>query len=103
MKSAILMASLAAAVLASPAFALPDRFDMGTGCPMSSVLCAEQDLTNDGGKPDSGAVSDSDSIGAIRSGLNANTGTQNTSLGGTGTGASAPSTGKSSDGSLHNL
>jgi hypothetical protein len=108
MKSAILMASLAAAAVASPAFAGPDRFEMGTGCPMSNVVCAQQDLTNDGGKPESGAVSDHGTIGAISSGLNANA-TQNTSLGGTGVSPGASSSsgspgenGAAVAGSLHN-
>lgn len=52
MKSAILMASVAAVVLAAPALAGPDRFPPHSfSCSVFSDPCKQQQLTNLGGKP----------------------------------------------------
>lgn len=57
MKLAIMMAPLFALAMTAPASAGPDRFEQGSGCSMSSTPCAEQHLTNGGGKPGGGTNS----------------------------------------------
>jgi hypothetical protein len=50
MKAAILMTSVAAAALASPAFAGPDRYDQGYGCTgMSGAECVQDQMRLDDG------------------------------------------------------
>ncbi len=47
MRSAILMGSVAAIALATPALALPDRYEQGYSC--AGVLCTQQQLRGDDG------------------------------------------------------
>ena len=83
MKSAILMTSVAAAALAVPAWAGPDRFEIGCTAGANAAPCVQQQLTNDGG---AGPVSHSDTIGSNGAGL-----------GGFGSTAAAARVGNSSD------
>jgi hypothetical protein len=44
MRSAILMGSVAAIALATPAFAVPDRYEQGYSCTGRGVMCTQQQL-----------------------------------------------------------
>lgn len=62
MRAAILMGSVAAIALATPALALPDRYEQGYSCTGHGALCTQQQLREDGNRFDeksSGAAIDS--------------------------------------------
>jgi hypothetical protein len=44
MRSAILMGSVAMVALATPAFAIPDRYEQGYSCTGRGVMCTQQQL-----------------------------------------------------------
>jgi len=44
MRSAILMGSVAVVALATPAFAIPDRYEQGYSCTGWGVMCTQQQL-----------------------------------------------------------
>lgn len=53
MRSAILMGSAAMlAMLATPAFALPDRYEQGYSCTGRGVMCTQQQFREDGNRFD---------------------------------------------------
>ena len=53
MRSAILMGSVAAIALATPAFAVPDRYEQGYSCTGRGVMCTQQQLRlEDGNRAD---------------------------------------------------
>ena len=49
MRSAILMGSVAAVALATPALALPDRYEQGYSCTGQGALCTQQQMRLDDG------------------------------------------------------
>jgi gas vesicle protein len=49
MRSAILMGSVAMVALATPAFALPDRYEQGYSCTGQGAMCTQQQLRLDDG------------------------------------------------------
>ena len=49
MRSAILMGSVAAIALATPALALPDRYEQGYSCTGQGALCTQEQLRLDDG------------------------------------------------------
>ena len=49
MRSAILMGSVAAIALATPALALPDRYEQGYSCTGRGAMCTQQQLRQDDG------------------------------------------------------
>ena len=49
MRSAILMGSVAMVALATPAFALPDRYEQGYSCTGRGAMCTQQQLRLDDG------------------------------------------------------
>jgi gas vesicle protein len=49
MRSVILMGSVAMVALATPAFALPDRYEQGYSCTGQGAMCAQQRLQLDDG------------------------------------------------------
>lgn len=49
MRSAILMGSVAAIALATPAFALPDRYEQGYSCTGRGAMCTQQQLRQEDG------------------------------------------------------
>lgn len=49
MRSAILMGSVAAIALATPAFALPDRYEQGYSCTGRGAICTQQQLRQEDG------------------------------------------------------
>lgn len=49
MRSAILMGSVAAIALATPALALPDRYEQGYSCTGRGAMCTQQQLRLDDG------------------------------------------------------
>jgi len=49
MRSAILMGSVAAIALATPALALPDRYEQGYSCTGRGPICTQQQLRMDDG------------------------------------------------------
>ena len=44
MRSAILMGSVAAIALATPALALPDRYEQGYSCTGQGALCTQEQM-----------------------------------------------------------
>lgn len=79
MRSSILLSSVAMAALATPAFALPDRYEQGYSCTGMGINCVQQELRPGDGnrsfdKPgDSTGISGADSgtvgAGGINSGV----------------------------------
>jgi hypothetical protein len=49
MRSAILMGSVAAVAFATPAFALPDRYEQGYSCTGQGAMCTQQQMRMDDG------------------------------------------------------
>ena len=49
MRSAILMGSVAMVALATPAFAIPDRYEQGYSCTGRGPICTQQQLRMDDG------------------------------------------------------
>lgn len=49
MRTTILMGSVAAMALATPAFALPDRYEQGYSCTGQGVMCTQERLRHEDG------------------------------------------------------
>jgi hypothetical protein len=49
MRSSILMGSVAAVALATPALALPDRYEQGYSCTGQGVLCTQEQMREEDG------------------------------------------------------
>lgn len=49
MRSSLLLSSVAMAALATPAFAMPDRYEQGYSCTGMGVNCVQQELRHDDG------------------------------------------------------
>jgi hypothetical protein len=49
MRSSILLSSVAVAALATPAFALPDRYEQGYSCTSMGFNCLQQEMRHDDG------------------------------------------------------